>query len=146
MSLKLSHDDQAQLSGERGPANQMAMSIVVRMAEVCRAESLIDITAAHIDGVLYQGDATLAFAGRLAGYEAKVAVRTTLNVSGVDEHGWQEWAVPPEWAAKARRQMTAYQSMGAIPTYTCAPYQTEWKPEFGQQIAWGESNAICFAN
>jgi len=36
--------------------------------------------------------------------------------------------------------------MGTIPTWTCAPYQTEMRPSFGQQIAWGESNAIVFAN
>ncbi len=146
MSLKLSDDDHAQLSGERGPANRLAVSIVVRMAKVCGAASLMDITAAHIDSTLYQGDATLEFAEKLAGLGAKAAVPTTLNVSGVDEHGWRDWAVPPEWATKAHRQMMAYQSMGAIPTWTCAPYQTEWKPSFGQQIAWGESNAICFAN
>jgi hypothetical protein len=59
---------------------------------------------------------------------------------------WQEWAVPDEWARNAQRQMIAYRSMGCIPTWTCAPYQTEMRPHFGQQIAWGESNAIVFAN
>jgi predicted aconitase len=146
MSLKLSADDQAQLAGERGPAAQMAMRIIARMAEVRGADSLMEITGAHIDSALFQGDATLEFAERLAGLGAKVVVPTTLNVSGVDEYGWREWATPPEWAEKARRQMIAYQSMGASPTWTCAPYQTEWRPKFGQQIAWGESNAICFAN
>jgi predicted aconitase len=146
MSLKLSNEDRAQLDGARGPAAQMAMRIIVRMAEVCGAESLMDITGAHIDSALFQGDATLEFAERLAALGAKVVVPTTLNVSGVDEHGWREWATPPEWAEKARRQMVAYQSMGAEPTWTCAPYQTDWRPKFGQQIAWGESNAICFAN
>jgi hypothetical protein len=144
--MTLTTEDQAQLSGQRSPANRLAMSIVVRMAEVRGAASLMDITAAHIDSTVYQGEATLEFAERLAGLGARVAVPTTLNVSGVDEHGWRDWAVPPEWAAKAHRQMLAYQSMGATPTWTCAPYQTEWKPKFGQQIAWGESNAICFAN
>jgi hypothetical protein len=146
VTLQLSPEDQAQLAGERGPAARMAMSIIVRMAEVSGAETLMDITAAHIDSAIYTGDAPLEFAERLAGMGAKVAVPTTLNVSGVDEHGWRNWAVPPEWALKARRQMVAYQSMGAMPTWTCAPYQTDWKPQFGQQIAWGESNAICFAN
>jgi hypothetical protein len=42
--------------------------------------------------------------------------------------------------------MLAYERMGAVPTWTCAPYQTHMRPVFGQQIAWGESNAICFAN
>src|SRR4029453_12302102 len=71
---------------------------------------------------------------------------TSLNVSGLDEHGWKAWPVPPDWAAKAHRQMVAYRSMGADPTWTCAPYQTTARPSFGQQIAWGESNAIAFAN
>jgi predicted aconitase len=42
--------------------------------------------------------------------------------------------------------MLAYEKMGAVPTWTCAPYQTKMRPSFGQQIAWGESNAIAFAN
>jgi predicted aconitase len=146
MPLKLSDHDQAMLDGQAGPAAQMAMSIIVRMAGVCGAPELMDITGAHIDSTVYIGEAGLEFAERLAGLGAKVAVPTTLNVSGLDEHGWQAWAVPLDWAQKAHRQMIAYQSMGAIPTWTCAPYQTEWKPQFGQQIAWGESNAIVFAN
>jgi predicted aconitase/predicted aconitase with swiveling domain len=144
--LELTASDRAMLTGARGPAAQMAMSIVVRMAEVFGARELMDITAAHIDSTIYIGAAGLEFAERLAGMGARVAVPTTLNVSGLDEHHWQEWAVPAEWARNAQRQMVAYQSMGAVPTWTCAPYQTELKPRFGQQICWGESNAIAFAN
>jgi predicted aconitase len=33
-----------------------------------------------------------------------------------------------------------------MPTFTCAPYQTMFRPRFGAQIAWAESNAIVFAN
>src|SRR5215217_4037310 len=134
------------LDGERGPAPQLAMSILVRMAEVYAATALMDISQAHIDSTIYLGDATLEFAERLAALGARVAVPTSLNVSGVDECGWKDWAVKPEWAAKAARQMLAYERMGAVPMWTCAPYQTEMRPVFGQQIAWGESNAIVFAN
>src|SRR6266568_6386950 len=134
------------LEGGRGPAAQLAMSIVVRMADVYGASELMDISQAHIDSTIYLGDATLDFAERLAALGAKVAVPTSLNVSGVDACGWKDWAVPPEWAAKAARQMLAYETMGAVPTWTCAPYQTKMRPRFGQQIAWGESNAIAFAN
>jgi hypothetical protein len=134
------------LRGDHGPATKMAMSILVRMAEVAGAEELLSISGAHIDSTVYIGDAGLEFAERLASLGAKVCVPTTLNVSGLDEHHWQEWAVPSEWARQAYRQMIAYQGMGTIPTWTCAPYQLETKPSFGQQIAWGESNAIVFAN
>ena len=134
------------LRGAHGPSAKMAMSIVVRMAEVAGAKELLDISGAHIDSTVYIGEAGLEFAERLASLGAKVSVPTTLNVSGLDEHHWREWAVPSEWAKQAHRQMVAYQSMGTIPSWTCAPYQTEMRPSFGQQIAWGESNAIAFAN
>src|SRR5215216_5616377 len=146
LMLTLSFKDQAMLRGDHGPAAKMAMSIVRRMAEVAGAKELLDITGAHIDSTVYIGDAGLEFAERLAALGARVAVPTTLNVSGLDEHHWREWAVPSDWAKQAYRQMVAYQSMGTIPTWTCAPYQTEMRPSFGQQIAWGESNAIIFAN
>jgi hypothetical protein len=144
--MKLSPTDRDKLEGREGPASAMAMSILVRMGEVLEADHMIDIEAAHIDSTLYMGQATLEFAEKLSGMGAKVCVPTSLNVGGVDQQGWQSWPVPPTWAEQARRQMDAYQSMGAVPTWTCAPYQTAFRPEFGQQIAWGESNAIVFAN
>ncbi len=144
--LTLSARDQAMIDGAHGPAARLAMTVLVRMAEVYGASELLDISLAHIDSAIYLGDATLEFAERLAALGARVAVPTSLNVSGVDECGWRNWAVPPDWAAKAARQMLAYERMGAAPTWTCAPYQTPMRPVFGQQIAWGESNAIAFAN
>ncbi len=144
--MNLTAGDLASLNGDRGLAHKMAMTILVRMLPAFGTERLLDITAAHIDSSLYQGDATLYYAEKLASLGAQVVVPTTLNVSGVDEHGWQRWAVPPEWADKARRQMMAYQSMGCKPTWTCAPYQESQRPALGQQIAWGESSAVVFAN
>ena len=146
MTLDLTREDRYILEGRYGPGTAMAMSIITRMAEVSGAAGLIDISAAHIDSALFMGDATLEFAERLVELGAKVQVPTSLNVSGLDEAGWREWPVPEIYAEKALRQMAAYQRMGCAPTWTCAPYQTEFRPQFGQQIAWGESNAIAFVN
>ena len=144
--LELSPRDEALLAGELGPAARMAMSILVRMAGVLGAREMLDITRAHIDATIYVGDAGLEFAERLASLGGRVTVPSTVNVSGLDEHHWKEWSVPADWAEKAHRQMVAYQKMGTIPIWTCAPYQTEHAPKRGEQIAWGESNAIVFAN
>ena len=146
MPVSLSTKDQAMLDGQHGPATKMAMSIITRMANFHQAETLLDISQAHIDSSVYLGQAGLEFAERLANLGAQVSVPATLNVSSVDEHHWQEWAVAPDWAESAQRQMAAYQKMGCRPTWTCAPYQVDLIPKFGQQIAWGESNAIVFAN
>ena len=144
--IRLDERDRALLAGEEGEAARLAMRILTRMAAVRGAASMLDIEAAHIDSTIYVGDAGLEFAERLAGLGARVRVPSTLNVSGLDEFHWREWAVPPEWAEKSARQMRAYASMGTTPTWTCAPYQAGHAPSFGQQIAWGESNAVCFAN
>lgn len=144
--MTLNDRDRAMLAGEAGPATALAMTIVTRMGAIAGAPRLIDITHAHIDSSIYVGDAGLEFAERLAHLGAQVVVPSSLNVSGVDEHHWREWPVAPEWAGKAHRQMVAYRAMGCTETWTCAPYQTAARPSFGQQIAWGESNAIAFAN
>ena len=107
MSLELAEKDKALFAGELGRAAKMAMSILVRMADVYRAERMLDITGAHVDSTIYVGDAGLEFAERLAGSGGQVVVPTTLNVSGLDEEHWQEWDVPAEWAEKAHRQMLA---------------------------------------
>ena len=99
----LSDYDRSLLSGDRGPAPRMAMSIITRMAEIQGACGLLDISQAHIDSTIYMGEAGLEFAERLAGWGAKVAVPTSLNVSGLDECHWHEWPVPEDWAHKAQR-------------------------------------------
>lgn len=124
----------------------MSMRIIVRMADVTGAPELMDIVAAHIDSTIYIGESCMEYAEKLVSLGAKVRVPTTLNVSGLDEEHWMDWPVPMDWAEKAHRQMVAYKSMGTVQTWTCAPYQTRHRPKFGQQIAWGESNAIVFAN
>ena len=144
--VRLSPGDRAVLEREEGEGARLAMTVVTRMADVVGARELLDITAAHIDSSLYLGPATLEFAERLAAGGARVRVPATLNVSGVDVGGWRDWDVPAAWAEPARRQMEAYESMGCEPTWTCAPYQTQPRPTFGEQIAWGESSAIVFAN
>ena len=116
MPLHLSPRDHAMLSGDHGPAAQMAMSILVRMAEVYRASELMDISGAHIDSTIYIGEAGLEYAERLASLGARVVVPTTLNVSGLDEQHWQEWSVPRDWAEKAHRQMAVSYTHLTLPT------------------------------
>ena len=138
--------DRPLLDGARGPGVQLAMRVIVRMADVAGADSLIDISAAHIDSSLYLGEAPLEFIERLADLGARVVVPSTCNVGGVDEGGWKAAGVSPRHAERALRQMKALVRMGCKPTWTCAPYQNGHRPGRGDHVAWGESNAVVFAN
>ncbi|HSJ51600.1 MAG TPA: aconitase X catalytic domain-containing protein [Actinomycetota bacterium] len=146
MALALDDHDRTLLSGERGEATALAMRIVVEMAGVMDADRLIDVSGAHVDGCLYHGLAGLEFAERLARAGARVHVPTTLNVGALDLLHLERTRLDAETAARARRQMDAYVSMGCRPTWTCAPYQLPDRPAFREHVAWAESNAIVFCN
>jgi len=146
MAVHLSPRDQQMLDGALGGAARLAMRIVARMADACGAAELMDVTQAHIDGCGLLSEAGLEFAEKLAGLGGKVAIPTTLNMGPLDLQNWRDLGVPEDFAARAIRQAEAYEAMGCIPTWTCAPYQGYLTPRFGQQIAWGESNAIVYAN
>ncbi len=73
-------------------------------------------------------------------------VPTTLNVGSFDLIHLDMVKMPAAEEVPARRLMKAHMELGCQATFTCAPYQTRFRPEFGQQIAWGGSNAIVFAN
>lgn len=146
--MKMTQQERDMLAGKEGRGCQVALEILVRLGELYGAEEFIPITQAHIDGCLYEavGEAGLAFAEKLAELGAKVKVPTTLNATSRDIDDWREHGIGEGYAEKNRRMEAAYLAMGAIPTWTCAPYQAGLVPRFGEQIAWAESNAILYAN
>jgi predicted aconitase len=146
MSLDLSQFDRELLRGAHGAGAAFAMRLLVRFAEAVDARSFLDIEAAHVDGCLYHGRASLDFAERMIELGGKVRVPTTLNVGSVDLIHPELFRGTKEHAENGARLMRAHLELGCAPTFTCAPYQSAARPRFGAQIAWGESNAIVFAN
>ncbi len=123
------------------------MRLVVRAADVLEADRLLPITGAHVDSCLYHGQATLDFVDRLVDGGAAVRVPTTLNVGSVDLLHPELWRGDPDLARRGQRLLEQYRALGCRPTFTCAPYQlADARPALGEQVAWGESNAIAFAN
>ncbi|MEJ7762846.1 MAG: aconitase X catalytic domain-containing protein [Thermomicrobiales bacterium] len=145
-SLRLSNEERGMLAGEAGEAVRQAMRILCRVAPAYGATALLPITRAHIDGCIYEGEAGLAFAERLAAAGGRVRVPTSLNVISLDRQHWRQHGLPAGYADGAARLGQAYVNMGATPAFTCAPYQTAARPAFGEQVAWAESNAVAFAN
>ncbi|GAC1039974.1 aconitase family protein [Pseudomonas sp. No.117] len=144
--LRLSATDQAILDGAQGRAAQAAMKILVRMARLQGAGELLDISQAHIDGCIYTGPASLAFAQRLVEWGGKVRVPTSLNAVSVDQRRWREQGVAAALGEPASALAEAYVALGCSPTFTCAPYLLDSAPALGEQVVWAESNAVVFAN
>ncbi|PID45119.1 MAG: hypothetical protein CR981_00770 [Proteobacteria bacterium] len=144
--MQLTREEQDILAGKRGEAERLSMAIIVELGELFGAEELIPISQVHIDTTIYMVDAGVEFIEKLAGLGAKFSVPTQLNPSAIDLLHPEKSRVTPTLLDKCKRIEKAYLAMGAIPSWTCAPYQQGLVPRFGEQIGWGESNAIAFAN
>jgi len=146
VGVRLSGFDRSMLSGDHGEAARFAMSVVVRMADAVEAPDLISVEQAHIDACALMSQSNLDFVSRLADAGGHVRVPTTLNMVSLDLQHWAQLGVPSAFAEQATTIAEAYVRLGCVPTWSCAPYQGYLTPRFGQQIAWGESNAVVYAN
>jgi predicted aconitase len=146
MALTLSAEEQATMAGAAGPAVAMAARILGETARIFGAERLVAVTSSHVDGCLYHGDSGVHFAERLVAEGGRVAVPTTLNVGALDLLHPGRVRFDAARTDMARRMMVAYERLGCTPSWTCAPYQAGHRPKLGEHVAWGESNAVVFAN
>jgi len=144
--VELSHTDRDMLAGIHGKAAQTAMRIILRMARLRGAKTLTDVQQVHVDGCVYTGPGSLAFAEKLRDLGGKVVVPTTLNSISVDHQRWRAQGIDPALGEPASKLGQTYVEMGARPTFTCAPYLLETAPKIGDQVAWAESNAVVYAN
>lgn len=145
-NVTLNQGDRELLAGAHGKAAQVAMQIILRIAELQGATELLDVTQAHIDGCIYTGPASLRFAQQLVTWGAKVRVPTTLNSISVDKRRWREQGIDVALGVPASQLGDAYLDMGAKVSFTCAPYLLDSAPKPGEQIVWAESNAVVYAN
>ncbi|KAM0421047.1 hypothetical protein ACHAPT_011118 [Fusarium lateritium] len=145
LGVALSGFDRATLNGENGEATRISMKILVRMADMMGAREMMDISQAHVDGAWY-GPGSVAFGQRLRDWGGKFRVPSTLNSLIIDQRRWRALGIDAELGSTCEELTQAFLDMGAKVSFTCAPYLLETAPKVGDAIAWGESNAVIYAN
>lgn len=136
------------LKGDYGPANALAMKLLVALGEVFEAEKLIKVKSAQVSGISYKniGDVGLEFIEDLSKMGAKAKARTTINPAGMDLKRWNELGINEAFARKQLQIISAFDKMGTETSCTCTPYLTGNKPRKGEHVAWAESSAVVFVN
>ena len=143
----LTETEKAILAGATGTVgDRMAMELVAEAARMLGADRLVEIHTSHIDGCLYHGDSGALYCEKLAESGARVKVPATTNVGALNLLKPDQCRLPDDQRKMAYRLMVAHERMGCMPSWTCAPYQAGARPSLGQQVAWGESNAVAFTN
>ena len=146
--MDLTREEEAILNGEQGEGRQKAMELVTALGKIYGADSLIDITSAHLSGASYKtiGDGGLKYLEDLVGGGATVSVPSTLNPVGMDRNRWKEMHISEHFAKKQNRIIDLYGQMGIKTTCTCTPYVGPNVPSMGDHVAWSESSALSFVN
>ena len=127
-------------------AEEKALRTIQRVASIHEATELIPVTSAHIDAVTYIGQGGLQFARRLVQLGGKVKVTTTMNAQSCDRRRWSALGIDSKFANNANSVGDAYLNLGCELSFTCAPYLLPTRPTMGEDIVWGESNAVVYAN
>lgn len=153
--MYLDREEERILQGYEGEAKAKALRVIVKVGEALGASRLIRIKHAHISGVSYEniGDYGLELIESFRGMGAKFSVPTTVNPISYDVDDVS--SIPGVKLDKAyvRAQeiiLRALSDMGADLELTCTPYYTGVTERYnlkpGDHVAWGESNAVAYAN
>jgi len=138
--LRLASIDREMLSGSRGPGAQFAMEMMVAIAEMYEAQRFIDIEWAHVASAYCQGRANIDLARKLAQWNTRVAVPTTLTTCSLNLNA------PVQQDDPAVELIHVYEDLGCEAVMTCAPYHARPEPSAGMHLAWCESSAVIYAN
>lgn len=140
--MELTAYQQEMLDGVWGKGKSMAMQVLVGIGKCFDAPRLVPITRAHVS--LSAQEADLWFSGKLLAAGASCAVPPTVNPGySLDYFGGQI----SEAAVENMRQVDrTYRQLGARMTYSCTPYLGDNVPEFGEIVAFSETNATIFVN
>lgn len=149
MAVQLTKEEEEMLAGKHGEAKCLSMQLLMKAAEAYNAERLIPIASCHLV-LSFQKTALqagLETAERFVKLGAKCAVPTSIDTSSMDFERWKEFRFPEDFMKDQFRMKAALEALGAIPTWSCVPYEGGGVvPRFGQHIAWTESSTAPYVN
>jgi predicted aconitase len=145
--LELTKEEESALDGKQGETLALAYRTLMAIGEASGADRLIPIEWAHLSGVNYNtiGDAGKEFLSHLS-QDAKFKVKTTVNPMGFDFDSVSRYNLDDNFIESQRSIKNSYEKMGAIPSYSCIPYEIFDVPKQGTHVSFAESNAAIYAN
>ncbi len=152
MSVHLDRYAERILNGEEGWAKAKALEVIVKVGEALGADGLVKIKHAHISGVSYSniGDAGLDLIKKFSESGARFSVPATVNPIGFDLEQPEIFNVDEKYFNKQKEILEALRKMGGDLILSCTPYDVgviqKYDLKIGDHVAWGESNAVVYAN
>lgn len=140
--MQLSARQQQMLDGAFGPGKAMALRIQIGVGKCFDAPRLVPVSRVHVS--LSAQEADVWFAGTLKDAGAVCDVPPTVN-PGYSLARFRS-QLTPEAIENMEKTEAIYRALGARLTYCCIPYLADNVPEYGEIIAFSETNATIYAN
>ncbi len=146
--MKLTREEETMLTGKYGHPVQKSMQLLVTLGELFEAERMVKVSHVHVAAttITALGKECAEYVEELASQGGRFAVPSTSNTASVDPVLWKETGVSRDWFDAHLAMQKSYEKLGALMSYTCAPYQLGHIPRLGENIAWGEAAAIVYGN
>lgn len=148
--MKLNDVERAMQAGEMGRARQWAIEQLVAVGEFFDAEDLVEIAQVHMMADTESlGDSGVEFLERLAVLpweERRCLVPTVTDPRGIDLESYKALNQDERFAARERRAIEAFKSLGVMMTDTCINYQIIMPPVMGEHLAFGDTGSVIYAN
>ena len=145
--MDLTRDEEEALKGEQGETLALAYRVLLAIGEATNADKLLPVEWAHLSGINYNtiGDAGEEFLAGLS-KDAKFKIKTTVNPMGFDFDTVSKYNLDDEFIKKQESIKNSYEKLGAIPSFSCIPYEIFDLPKSGTHVSFAESNAAIYAN
>jgi predicted aconitase len=148
--MKLTHEEEALLAGERGPAAQWAIEHQIKVGRYLGARDFVPVSQAHImadtESLGLAGVEWLERMALLPAEQRRVRIPTITDPRGTDFAAahrlkQQTWMLELE-----RRAIAAFEALGVLMTNTCINYQTIMPPVRGEHVAYGDTGVVIYSN
>lgn len=146
-TMRLNAEEQAMLSGEKGPAVQEALKFQIEVGNFFGATRFVPITQAHVMAdIELVGDAGHEHLIRMAMQGAKCSVPTSANAQCMHFHPDPRLKQDDDEQTKELDIVQHMRSMRIAQTDSCIPYQNVYQPKVGEHVAWGDTGTVIYAN
>jgi predicted aconitase len=145
--VKLTDADKRILDGEQGEVRRQALELLLTLARIHEADSLVPVGSAHINGasVIAVGEAGVRFVEDMAREGHRVVIPATTNPKSLPR-AQKDVGLDGPQANAQKRLSSALGRLGAEVCSSCTPYLVGNTPGRGRSVAWAESSAIVYAN
>lgn len=145
--MQLTDEEAGILAGDQGELLAEVLHEQVQVGEFFDAERFVPVTNAHFMGDREVfGEAGQAYLQRLASGGLRVRVPTTRNAQSVDFEHAHLFAQSSELVDNESEVRLLLRQLDISTVNTCIGYQSIYQPRFGENVAWGDTGTVAYAN